>query len=97
MPIQSRGQLFIFIAIFGRVQNNSRINKKAEKNMIVFTLREFKRAWRDASSAYDNCTKKTNAHRLLLFYAVETGLKAVVLRRNNGVIPKICLRTLRTI
>jgi len=51
--------------------------------MIVFTLRELQRAWRQANSAFDGCTNKTNAHRLLLFYAVETGLKAVILKRNS--------------
>lgn len=50
--------------------------------MIVFTNRELKRAWRDAYSAFETANNKTNAHRLLLFYAVETGLKAVLLKDN---------------
>ncbi len=51
--------------------------------MIVFTLRELKRAWREAGSAFELSDNKTNAHRLLLFYAVETGLKAVLLKRES--------------
>lgn len=39
--------------------------------------RELKKAWQSASKAYTDASNKTNAHRLLLFYAVETGLKAV--------------------
>ncbi|MDO9214564.1 MAG: hypothetical protein Q8Q54_07435 [Methylococcales bacterium] len=50
--------------------------------MIVFTDRELKRAWREAYSAFEIANKKTNAHRLLLFYAIETGLKAILLRNN---------------
>ncbi|MDP2099690.1 MAG: hypothetical protein U1D70_01560 [Methylobacter sp.] len=51
--------------------------------MIVFTLRELKCAWRQAAAVFETAdTKtKTNAHRLLLFYAVEAGLKAVLLQR----------------
>lgn len=45
--------------------------------------RELKKAWQSASKAYTDASNKTNAHRLLLFYAVETGLKAVYLRQNN--------------
>ena len=52
---------------------------------IPFTARELKRAWRElsviAAPAAGNTRK--NPHRLLLFYAVECGLKAVWLRRQN--------------
>lgn len=51
---------------------------------IPFTDRELKRAWRqleDASKPQDG--KRKNTHRLLLFYAVECGLKAVWLKRTN--------------
>ncbi|MCQ8127503.1 hypothetical protein [Methylomonas rivi] len=51
--------------------------------MIVFSLRELKRAWRESSSVFKECEQKTNAHRLILFYAVETGLKAVMLKREG--------------
>lgn len=51
--------------------------------MIIFTRRELERAWKQAWNAYYLCENKTNAHRLLLFYAVETGLKAVLLKREN--------------
>jgi hypothetical protein len=52
---------------------------------IPFTDRELKRAWRDLSAVaapMAGYTRK-NPHRLLLFYAVECGLKAVLLRRQN--------------
>lgn len=52
---------------------------------IPFTDRELKRAWRDLSSfaapAADGSRK--NPQRLLLFYAVECGLKAVWLKRQS--------------
>jgi hypothetical protein len=52
---------------------------------IPFTDRELKRAWREltdiAIPAAGNTRK--NPHRLLLFYAVECGLKAVWLKRQN--------------
>lgn len=51
--------------------------------MIVFTDRELRRAWREAYSAFESANNKTNAHRLLLFYALETGLKAVFLKKNS--------------
>ncbi|MGH8549312.1 MAG: hypothetical protein ACRERU_12080 [Methylococcales bacterium] len=51
--------------------------------MIPFTARELQRAWRQARVAFDAADTKTNAHRLLLFYAVETGLKAVFLKRES--------------
>ena len=50
--------------------------------MIIFTRRELVNAWRGAQSASQIATR-TNAHRLLLFYAAECGLKAVYLKRSN--------------
>ncbi len=49
---------------------------------IPFTDRELERAWRENLSASGQ-TKRSNAHRLLLFYAVECGLKAVVMRKGG--------------
>jgi hypothetical protein len=52
---------------------------------IPFTDREMENAWRCNLSV--SCTKSpelpTNSHRLLLFYAVECGLKAVLMRRKR--------------
>ena len=47
---------------------------------IPFTDKEMQKSWREKMSA---CCKKprSNAHRLLLFYAVECGLKAVLMKR----------------
>jgi hypothetical protein len=51
---------------------------------IVFTDRELKRAWRQLkkTSMPHRDGERENTHRLLLFYAVECGLKAVWLKRN---------------
>lgn len=49
---------------------------------IPFTDREIEKAWRENWLA--SCkTPRNNAHRLLLFYAVECGLKAVLIRRKK--------------
>ncbi len=52
---------------------------------IPFTDQELKRAWRQLSkiSLPLNNGERENAHRLLLFYAVECGLKVVWLKRNS--------------
>ena len=52
---------------------------------IPFTDRELKRAWRelmDIATPVAGSIRK-NPHRLLLFYAVECGLKAVWLKRQS--------------
>lgn len=52
---------------------------------IPFTDRELRRAWRDLSVAAQPPAEsnRQNPHRLLLFYAVECGLKAVWLKRQR--------------
>ena len=52
---------------------------------IPFTDRELNRAYRalDLASRPAGNGVRTNPHRLLLFYAVECGLKAVWLKRKN--------------
>lgn len=52
---------------------------------IPFTDRELTRAWRELSQVANPLppSDRKNPHRLLLFYAVECGLKAVWLRRQN--------------
>lgn len=50
--------------------------------VLAFTDRELQRAWRNNLAA-SLANHKTNAHRLLLFYAVECGLKAVILKREG--------------
>ena len=47
---------------------------------IPFTDREMERAWRENLSASVR-TERSNALRLLLFYAVECGLKAILMKR----------------
>ncbi len=49
---------------------------------IPFTDREMQKAWRDNKLAADK-NPRTNAHRLLLFYAVECGLKAILMKRQD--------------
>jgi len=56
--------------------------------MVPFTNRELERAWRENLSASVQPTR-SNPHRLLLFYAVECGLKAVIMKKNG----KRCTRT----
>lgn len=50
--------------------------------MVPFSRRELHNAWVTAYRASE-VKPRTNAHRLLLFYAQECGLKAVVLKRQN--------------
>lgn len=50
--------------------------------MIPFTFRELKNAWK-CSRLASQVAARTDAHRLLMFYAIECGLKAVHLRRTN--------------
>ncbi|CAK6466145.1 hypothetical protein KLEPA_00111 (plasmid) [Klebsiella pneumoniae] len=49
---------------------------------IPFTNRELVRAWR-SSLDVSKSEKRTNPHRLLLFYAIECGLKATYLKQIN--------------
>jgi hypothetical protein len=54
--------------------------------MIAFTDREIQRAWRnnlEASQVPSPVPSPNNAHRLLLFYAVECGLKAIIMKRQG--------------
>jgi hypothetical protein len=50
--------------------------------MIPFTDAEMKRACRQNFEA-SKCQPRTNAHRLLLFYAVECGLKTAIMKRER--------------
>ncbi|QJQ97781.1 hypothetical protein [Halomonas sp. PGE1] len=52
---------------------------------VPFTDRELTHAWRELSAIATPVAggKRKNPHRLLLFYAVECGLKAVWLKRQN--------------
>ena len=52
---------------------------------IPFTDQEMRRAWREnrMASAASIQVKRNNAHRLLLFYAIECGLKAVLMKRKS--------------
>lgn len=52
---------------------------------LPFTDRELKKAWRELSAAAEvpHGRARQNAHRLLLFYAVECGLKAAWLKRQG--------------
>ncbi|YAF95008.1 MAG: hypothetical protein AB3A66_20855 [Nodularia sp. CChRGM 3473] len=59
---------------------------------IPFTDREMERAWLDNLSAYQNSQQipRTNAHRLLLFYAVECGLKVILMKRKQHKSTDLC-------
>ncbi|HID99895.1 MAG TPA: hypothetical protein EYP59_06360 [Thiotrichaceae bacterium] len=63
---------------------------------IPFTAREMKRAWDQNLHAISQVKEqyRTNAHRLLLFYAVECGLKVLIMKdkkqsRTDGLNPDI--------
>ena len=45
--------------------------------------RDLKRGYRYHVQAYKACPRPTNAHRLLLFYAIECGLKAILLQERK--------------
>lgn len=49
---------------------------------LPFTDQELSRAWRNLRRTA-NAEKRNNTHRLLLFYAIECGLKAVWLKRQS--------------
>lgn len=54
--------------------------------MITVSQKEFAKGWARARSVYNGCTNaasKNNAHRLLLFYAVENGLKSLIMRKEG--------------
>ncbi len=53
---------------------------KGKEMAIPFTDRELERAWRENLSASGRA-ERSNALRLLLFYAVECGLKAIIMKR----------------
>ncbi|MEI3651547.1 MAG: hypothetical protein V6D39_16535 [Dolichospermum lemmermannii FEM_B0920] len=55
------------------------------KPPIPFTVKEMEKAWLRNRYAYHKTTPpRTNAHRLLLFYAVECGLKAMFMKKKGG-------------
>jgi hypothetical protein len=57
---------------------------------VPFTDREMQRAWKDNLNA-SKVVRRTNTHRLLLFYAVECGLKAVLMKRNAASCTSHCI------
>ena len=58
--------------------------RRPKISAIPFTDRELKGAWRELSALSIRDGKpRQNPHRLMLFYAVECGLKVVWLKRQN--------------
>jgi hypothetical protein len=59
---------------------------------VIFTSREMTRAWRTnlEASASMQISGRSNAHRLLLFYAVECGLKAALMKRRFVACTNLC-------
>ena len=49
---------------------------------VMFTDREMQRAWQ-ANLQASSHSASSNAHRLLLFYAIECGLKAILMKRRS--------------
>jgi hypothetical protein len=56
---------------------------------IAFTDRELQKAWKNNLQASMSSTC-SNAHRLLLFYAIECGLKAVLMKRRSITCTDLC-------
>lgn len=57
---------------------------------IPFTSREMQKAWKDNLQASRH-TSRNNAHRLLLFYAIECGLKAILMKRRSVTCTSDCI------
>jgi hypothetical protein len=57
---------------------------------VPFTDREMQRAWKENLKA-SQVVMRSNTHRLLLFYAVECGLKAVLMKRNAANCTSHCI------
>lgn len=58
---------------------------------VHFTDREMMRAWQKNFQAFQQGKQpKSNAHRLLLFYAVECGLKVALMKRLNATCTAEC-------
>lgn len=62
-------------------RKSERIHRMSSK-ALPFTDRELSRAWRSLRRTA-NAEQRDNTHRLLLFYAVECGLKAVWLKKQS--------------
>jgi hypothetical protein len=60
---------------------------------IPFTDQEIEKAWRENKIAYMTSAneQRKNPHRLLLFYAVECGLKAILMRRQGKTRSDLCI------
>lgn len=59
--------------------------------VVHFTVREMNRAWKNNLQAFKQSSKNmSNAHRLLLFYAVECGLKVALMKRKRATCTKDC-------
>jgi hypothetical protein len=56
---------------------------------MIFTDREMQRAWRINFQASRHLSR-SNAHRLLLFYSIECGLKAVLMKRQSASCTSFC-------
>jgi hypothetical protein len=50
---------------------------------VPFTDREMRRAWEENLN-FSQVDLRSNTHRLLLFYAVECGLKAILMKRRSA-------------
>jgi len=58
---------------------------------VHFSDREMKNAWKHNFEAYKKLQPSyTNAHRLLLFYSIECGLKATLMKRSAVKTTKAC-------
>lgn len=68
--------------------------------VVHFSDQEMKRAWRNNLKAYEQANNispniRTNAHRLLLFYSIECGLKAVLMGKDKVNCTDVCTRVIQ--
>jgi hypothetical protein len=60
---------------------------------VPFTRREMHRGWSNSFQAYEKAEASPpiqNSHRLLLFYAIECGLKAILMKRRGAELTSNC-------
>ncbi len=67
----------------GRIALQKPSKRRVPFTMIKISRREFEKGWKRARAVYSTVppgAQTNNAHRLMLFYAVENGLKALIMR-----------------
>jgi hypothetical protein len=93
-PTKPKGK--IYFVLFRLIYTNA---KQRHLFMVVhFSDREMQRAWKQNFLAYEKADKtsqvRTNAHRLLLFYSIECGLKAMLMKYEAARCTDVCAKVI---